>query len=100
MHTTKPIPDKQWGWIATSENIEEIKKLSNLMTLDQFVEKLNQPDFVSSLGSMKLVMLLGWTNGKKFERYPVKVGTSISDPHDLNIPEQKPVKPRRSYKSN
>jgi hypothetical protein len=88
LHVTNPVSDKQWGWIAASENIEEIKKLSNVITLDQFLEKLNKPSFFSILGTTKLVMLLGWANGKKFERYPVKIGTDIYDPSDLNIPKQ------------
>jgi len=92
LHVTNPVSDKQWGWIAASENIQEIKKLSNVMTLDQFLEKLNKPHFCNSLRTTKFVMLLGWANGKKFERYPVKIGTDIYDPSDLNIPEHKSSK--------
>jgi hypothetical protein len=92
IYTSEPTTQKNWDWVIAQKKIDGIVKLENLMPLELFLEKLNKPDFTSSISKKKLIMLLVSENEQKYEQYPVTIGSDLYDPNDLNIPEHKPSK--------
>ncbi|MBC6110298.1 hypothetical protein ACFOG5_06050 [Pedobacter fastidiosus] len=90
--SSEPTSRRNWDWVIRQYKIDEIDKRIDVISLKTFLEKLNKPGFVAGINNVNLIMLLLSENGQKFEKYPITIGTDLSDPRDLNIPEQKPVK--------
>jgi hypothetical protein len=70
----------QWEWVIPVVNLERFKSSAKVYTLEEFTAKLADKPFLMDMYHRKsqIMLLYGPKNGKKFELYPVDIGTDLS----------------------
>ena len=78
---SRSLKNFEQGWFVKKIETKKIKLLKKKYTLEEFTKALNNEDFSVPIanGRVQLIMLYGEKCSARFEVYPVKVGTDLSN---------------------